>query len=88
MVNHIVGLAICFLIVGIVLYLALTNNRFIPQFLKTIAQFLTLPLYPYVKYGDTVKGIGGTMAIFLGIGFLIFIGRVVIGVIKNLIFGH
>jgi hypothetical protein len=80
-----VGLLICLMSAGIIFYLALSKNKLIPKLIKYISRFLLLPLYPYLKYGDSLKGIGGTITIFIGIVLVIFIISLFFKAITNII---
>ncbi|PIQ90215.1 MAG: hypothetical protein COV71_05855 [Candidatus Omnitrophica bacterium CG11_big_fil_rev_8_21_14_0_20_41_12] len=80
MLNIIFKLAIFSVIAIIILYLALSKNRFIPKSIRISAQFLLLPLHPYLKHGDTLKGIGGTIAISCGVGLVL---SLIFGLIKH-----
>ena len=80
-----VKLLIFFMISGIIFYLALSKNRFIPKSIKTFSQFLLLPLHPYLKYGNSIKGMGGPIAIFIGIALMIFFISFVFEVTRNII---
>jgi len=82
MLSIIIKLVIFSVITIVIFYLALSKSRLIPKPIKVLAQFLMLPLHPYLKYGDTLKGIGGTVAIFCGIGILYWIIGLVFGLIK------
>lgn len=50
--------------------------------IKILAQFLMLPLHPYLKYGGSLKGILGSLAIFCVIGI---IGGAILGLISGLL---
>lgn len=78
------SLLICFIITGIIFYLSLSKNKYIPKPVKIFSQFLLLPLHPYLKYGDSIKGIGGTMVIFIGIGLVGFFISFVFELIRNI----
>lgn len=73
------------MISGIIFYLALSKNRFIPKPIKTFFQFLLLPLHPYLKYGDSIKGIGGAIAIFIGLALVTVFISFIVEFIRNII---
>lgn len=85
MMNIVVKLLFFLMISGIIFYLALSKSRFIPKPIKTFFQFLLLPLHPYLKYGDSIKGIGGTIAIFIGIALVTLFISLIFEVIRNIV---
>lgn len=83
MLNIILWSVICFVTTIVIFYLALSKNRFIPKPIKILTQFLLLPLHPYLKYGNSLKGVGGTIIAFLGIGAVLCLVGLFCGLVKH-----